>query len=155
MWSSIEETLRKYFQFRGRSGRREFWTWTIMVLAVSVVVVCTLAGLSFILDNAYNSVLSSVYKCILISLGLFWLAMFIPSLTVSVRRLRDAGISPWTLLIPAALCIFTFIVLVDIGLSNMDGSTARYSDALAFILSAFTGMTIFTFLILFCLPSKK
>ena len=93
MWSSIEDTLRKYFQFRGRSGRREFWTWAIMVLAVSVVVVCTLAGLSFILDNAYNSVLSSVYKCILISLGLFWFAMFIPSLTVCVRRLRDAGIS--------------------------------------------------------------
>lgn len=155
MWSSIEDTLRKYFQFRGRSGRREFWTWAIMVLAVSVVVVCTLAGLSFILDNAYNSVLSSVYKCILISLGLFWLAMFIPSLTVSVRRLRDAGISPWTLLIPAALCIFTFLVLVDIGLSNMDGSTARYSDAFAFILSSVTAMTVFTLLILFCLPPKK
>ena len=155
MWSSIEDSLRKYFQFRGRSGRREFWTWAIMVLAVSVVVVCTLAGLSFILDNAYNKVLSSLYKCILISLGLFWLAMFIPSLTVSVRRLRDAGISPWMLLIPAALCIVTFLVLADIGLSNMDGSTARYSDALAFILSAVTAVTVFVFLFLFCLPSKK
>lgn len=155
MWSSIEDTLRRYFQFRGRSGRREFWTWAIMVLVVSVVVVCTLAGLSFILDHAYNKVLSSVYKCILISLGLFWFAMFIPSLTVSVRRLRDAGISPWMLLIPAALCIVTFLVLADIGLSNMDGSTARYSDAFAFILSSVTGMTIFTFLVLFCLPPKK
>jgi len=155
MWSSIEDTLKKYFQFGGRSDRREFWTWAIMVLAVSVVVVCTLAGLSFILDNAYNKVLSSLYKCILISLGLFWLAMFIPSLTVSVRRLRDAGISPWTLLIPAALCIVTFLVLADIGLSNMDGSTSSYSDAFAFILSAVTAVTVFVFLFLFCLPSKK
>ena len=155
MWNSIEQTLRNYFRFGGRSGRREFWTWVLMILAVSVTVICTLAVLAFVVDHAYSRVLSSIYKCILISLGLFWIAMFIPSLTVSVRRLRDAGISPWTLLIPAALCIFTFIVLVDIGLSNMDGSTARYSDALAFILSAFTGMTIFTFLILFCLPPKK
>ena len=124
-------------------------------MTVSVVVVCTLAGLSVILDNTYNRVLSSLYKCILISLGLFWLAMFIPSLTVSVRRLRDAGISPWTLLIPAALCIVTFLVLADIGLSNMDGTTARYSDAFAFILSAVTAMTGFVFIILFCLPSKR
>lgn len=155
MWNSIKRTLRNYFLLGGKSGRREFWIWVFIVMTVSVVVVCTLAGLSVILDNAYNRVLSSLYKCILISLGLFWLAMFIPSLTVSVRRLRDAGISPWTLLIPAALCIVTFLVLADIGLSNMDGTTARYSDAFGFILSATTGITIFTFLILFCLPSKK
>lgn len=155
MWSSIEETLRKYFRFGGKSGRREFWIWVFMVITVSVVVVCILAGLAFILDDAHNRVLSSIYKCILISLGLFWFAMFIPSLTVSVRRLRDAGISPWTLLIPAALCIVTFLVLADIGLSNMDGSTSSYSDAFAFILSAVTAVTVFVFLFLFCLPSKK
>ena len=49
----------------------------------------------------------------------------------------------------------TFLVLFDRGMSNMDGSPANYSDALAFILSAVTAMTGFVFLILFCLPSKK
>lgn len=151
----IEETLKRYFHFSGRSGRREFWTWVLMILAVSVIVVCILAGLAFILDNAYNRVLSSIYKCILMSLGLFWLAMFFPTLTVSVRRLRDVGICPWTLLIPAILSIVTFFVLADIGLSNMDGSPASYSDAFALILSAVTAITWFVFLFLFCLPSKK
>ena len=155
MWNSIELTLSKYFRFSGRSGRREFWTWVLMILAVSVTVVCILAVLAIILDHAYSRVLSSIYKCILMSLGLFWLAVFTPSLTVSVRRLRDAGICPWTLLIPAALCIVTFFVLADIGLSNMDGSPARYSDILAFLLSAATAITGVVFLILFCLPSKK
>ena len=126
-----------------------------MILAVSVTVICTLALLAFILDHSYSQVLSSIYKCILIALGLFWLAMFIPSITVSVRRLRDAGIYPWTLLIPAALGIVTFFVLADIGLSNMDGSPASYSDALAYTLSALSAVTGFVFLILFCLPSKK
>ena len=125
------------------------------MLVVSAVVICILAWLAFFLNNAYNQVLSSLFKCILISLGLFWLAMFLPSLTVSVRRLRDAGICPWTLLIPAILSIFTFFVLADIGLSNMDGSAVSYSDAFAFILSAVTAITGFVFLILFCLPSKK
>lgn len=155
MWSSIEQTLKSYFLFGGRSNRREFWTWALMILAVSVILIGTLAVLAFILDHSYSRVLSSVYKCILISLGLFWLAVLTPSLTVSVRRLRDAGICPWTLLLPAALGIVTFFVLADIGLSNMDGSQASYSDTLAFILSAVTAMTGFVFLILFCLPSKK
>lgn len=153
--NSIAETLKLYFQFKGRSGRREFWTWFLMILAVSVTVICTLALLAFILDHSYSQVLSSIYKCILIALGLFWLAVFTPSLTVSVRRLRDAGICPWTLLIPATLGIGTFFVLADIGLSNMDGTPANYSDAFAFILSAVTAMIGFVFLILFCLPSRK
>ena len=155
MWNSIEQTLKCYFRFGGRSGRREFWTWALMILAVSVILIGTLAVLAFILDHSYSLVLSSVYKCILMALGLFWLAVFTPSLTVSVRRLRDAGICPWTLLIPAALGIVSFFVLADIGLSNMDGSQASYSDAFAFIISAVTAMTGFVFIILFCLPSKR
>ena len=143
--NSIVETFKKYLCFSGRSSRKEFWIWTFMVLAVSVVLLGLLLGLMFILH----------VNCTIVPLFLFWLVAFFPSMTVAVRRLRDAGICPWTLLIPAALCIVTFFVLADIGLSNMDGSTARYSDAFAIILSAVTAMTGFVFLILFCLPSKK
>ena len=116
-----------------------------MVLVVSVVLLGLLTGLIFILH----------VNCTIIPLFLFWLVAFLPSLSVAVRRLRDAGVSPWFLLIPAILCIITFIVLFDRGLSNMDGSPASYSDTFAFILSAVTAMTGFVFLILFCLPSKK
>ena len=145
MWDSIKETLSKYFRFGGIAGRREFWTWTFMVLGVSVLLLGLLLGLMFILH----------VNCTIVPLFLFWLAAFFPSLTVAVRRLRDAGVSPWFLLIPAILCIITFIVLFDRGMSNMDGTPARYSDAFAFSLSAFTAMTGFVFLILFSLPSKK
>ena len=156
MWDSIKQTFGKYFLFGGRAGRREFWTWTFIVLAISVVAVCILAAIAFIFGNTTNHpVAEGLFHAAFILLGVFWLVMFLPSLTVSVRRLRDAGISPWFLLIPITLCIVTFLVLADIGLSNMDGSTARYSDAFAFILSAITAVTVFVFLFLFCLPSKK
>ena len=145
MWDSIKGTFSKYFRFGGMSGRREFWIWAFMVLGVSIVLLGLLTGLIFIHH----------VNCTIIPLFLFWLVAFFPSLTVAVRRLRDAGVSPWTLLIPAILCIITFLVLFDRGMSNMDGSPANYSDALAFILSAVTAMTGFVFLILFCLPSKK
>lgn len=156
MWDSIKQTFGKYFLFGGRSGRREYWTWTFIVLAITFVSVCILAAYAFLFGNTTNHpVAEGLFQALFILLGVFWLVMFMPSLTVSVRRLRDAGISPWFLLIPIALCIVTFLVLADIGLSNMDGSTARYSDAFAFILSAITAVTVFVFLFLFCLPSKK
>lgn len=145
MWDSIKGTFSNYFSFGGRSERREFWTWTFMVLVVSVVLLGLLTGLIFILH----------VDCTIVPLFLFWLVVLFPSLTVAVRRLRDAGISPWFLLIPATMCIITFLVLFDRGMSNMDGTPANYSDAFAFILSAVTAMTGFVFLILFCLPSKK
>ena len=116
-----------------------------MVLAVSVVLLGLLTGLIFLLH----------VNCTIVPLFLFWLVAFFPSLTVTVRRLRDAGLSPWYLLIPAVMCIITFLVLFDRGMSNMDGTPANYSDAFAFILSAVTAMTGFVFLILFCLPSRK
>ena len=155
MWDSIERTIKAYFRFNGKSGRREFWTWMLMVAAVSVALICVLAGLAFILDHTYSRVLSSIYKCILMALGLFWFSMFTPTLTVTIRRLRDGGISPWLLLIPATLCIVTFLVLFEVGMANMDGTASCFSDAFAFILSAITAMTGFAFLILFCLPSGK
>ena len=145
MWELIKGTFSRYFSFAGRSGRREFWTWTFMVLAVSVVLLGLLTGLIFLLH----------VNCTIVPLFLFWLVAFFPSLTVTVRRLRDAGLSPWYLLIPAIMCIITFLVLFDRGMSNMDGTPANYSDAFAFILSAVTAMIGFVFLILFCLPSKK
>ncbi len=145
MWDTIKGTFSNYFSFGGRSGRREFWTWTFMVLVVSVVLLGLLTGLIFILH----------VDCTIVPLFLFWLVVLFPSLTVAVRRLRDAGISPWFLLIPATMCIITFLVLFDRGMSNMDGTPANYSDAFAFILSAVTAMTGFVFLILFCLPSRK
>ena len=145
MWELIKGTFSRYFSFAGRSGRREFWTWTFMVLVVSVVLLGLLTGLIFILH----------VDCTIVPLFLFWLVVLFPSLTVAVRRLRDAGISPWFLLIPATMCIITFLVLFDRGMSNMDGTPANSSDAFAFILSAVTAMTGFVFLILFCLPSRK
>ena len=145
MWELIKGTFSRYFSFAGTSGRREFWTWTFMVLAVSVVLLGLLTGLIFIFH----------VNCTIVPLFLFWLVAFFPSLTVAVRRLRDAGLSPWYLLIPAIMCIITFLVLFDRGMSNMDGTPANYSDAFAFILSAVTAMIGFVFLIIFCLPSRK
>ena len=83
--------LNKYAQFSGRSRRSEYWFF----LLFNLIIVMTLAILSgmFNMDNSEpNMVFLSIY-------GLYNLAVFIPSLAVSVRRLHDVGKSGWWLFI--------------------------------------------------------
>lgn len=160
MWNSLVQTFKNYFLFKGRADRKEFWTWALAMLAVSFVFICILGVIAFINSLLYRdseiSVLSGLFTAGITLFGLFWLVMFMPSLTVSVRRLHDAGITPWLLIIPIALGIFTFLVLCDQALYNMDPSTpARYSFAFACIMSAVSAVTIIIFIILFCKQSKS
>lgn len=70
----VEQVLRKYAQFDGRSRRKEYWYFMLfyycVVLAFSLLSVVVLG---------------------LILLNIFVLAMFIPCLAVTVRRLHDIG----------------------------------------------------------------
>jgi len=156
MWESLKKTFCSYINFRGRSDRKEFWIWTLAMLAISFAFVCILAPIAFLSGNAHNPVLSGIFTATITLFGLFWIVMFLPTLTVTVRRMRDAGITPWLLLIPTALGIFTFLVLFDQALYNMDPSTPpHYSGVFAFILTSVTAVVGITFVVLFCLPSKK
>ena len=159
MWNLIVQTFKNYFLFRGRADRKEFWTWALAMLAVSFVFICILGVIAFINSLLYRDsespVLSGLFTAGITLFGLFWLVMFIPSLTVSVRRLHDAGITPWLLIIPITLGLFTFLALCDQALYNMDSSTpARYSFAFACIMTAISAVTILIFIALFCKPSQ-
>ena len=156
MWESIKKTFTSYIRFCGRADRREFWIWTLVILAISFAFFCVLAPIALLFEHAQNPVLSDIFTLTISLFGLFWSVMFFPTLTVTVRRLRDAGITPWLLLIPAALGVFTILVLFDQALYNMDPSTPPYySGGFALILTCITALVGVTFLILFCLPSQK
>ena len=156
MWNSLLRTFKSYFRFSGKADRREFWIWAFMILTVSFVLVSILAVLATLYGNSNNPVTSGIFSAtIIVLIGLFWPVMFFPTLTVSVRRLRDAGVTPWLLLIPSILCIVTFLVLFDRGLSNMDATPPSYPDSVAYTLTTLTAITRVIFLALFCKPSKR
>ena len=69
---AIKLGFERYFDFRGRSTRAEFWWWALFEL---------IAGTSGTLG------------------GLFELAVLIPGLAVGVRRLHDVNKSGWWQLI--------------------------------------------------------
>lgn len=95
--------LKKYADFNGRARRSEYWVFGLINAVISY-------GLLFMdkavfgTDFSELGILSSVYT----------LAILLPALAVSVRRLHDTGRSGWwmfILLIPLAGAIL-FIVFM-------------------------------------------
>jgi len=85
------KVLRQYADFDGRARRTEYWMFTLVNFIISMVLY--LPALYLTIDSqSENPAFFIVY-------GLYSLALFIPSLAVSVRRLHDVGKSAWFFLI--------------------------------------------------------
>ncbi len=76
--------LKRYTVFAGRSRRKEYWFFTLFYLLI-------LFGLS-IIDSFTRG--TPTYGIGLLA-GIFLLAMFLPSLAVTIRRLHDTSRSGW------------------------------------------------------------
>ena len=72
----LDTVSKKYIAFGGKADRAEFWYFTLFAFIISLVLGLLFAPLA----------------------ALFNLALLLPSLSVSARRLRDAGHTPWWLL---------------------------------------------------------
>lgn len=100
--------LKRYADFSGRSRRMEFWMWQVFQLLVYVaftILMMLLGGGMMMLTPGDPSALVAGGGVILLLGGLYLvyiLAVFIPSLAVSVRRLHDTNRSGWWLLAPLA-----------------------------------------------------
>jgi len=96
MFQSIVMTFSKYFEFRGRATRREYWTFYLFFLVVIVTLTIFEGFLSGIGLGNFNG-LANMLSVI----------SFIPNLSCAVRRIRDTGKNVWFALFP----IVNFILL--------------------------------------------
>jgi uncharacterized membrane protein YhaH (DUF805 family) len=92
--------LRKYVEFSGRAKRREYWMFVLVNLIISVILSFIDRALGFTSETGFG-LLSGIYS----------LAVLLPSLAVTVRRLHDTGRSGWWILI-ALIPIVGWIVLL-------------------------------------------
>jgi uncharacterized membrane protein YhaH (DUF805 family) len=127
IWSHVKTCIAKYVCFSGNASRNEFWSWAIFVVVVSGVLFGAAAMLAIIRNSAGPDTtsnplywLSSVIFYIFMLLGLFLLFCLLPTLAVTVRRLRDAGYHPWIIIIPILLLIGSYHPAMIIALSGMD-----------------------------------
>ena len=88
--------LKKYAVFSGRANRPEYWYFTLfyMLLLIVLMVVEMAIGIPGVLSLVGS------------------LALLLPSLAVSVRRLHDVGKSGWWMLIALVPLIGAIVLLI-------------------------------------------
>ncbi len=83
------EVLRKYTVFEGRARRSEYWYFVLF----NAVIVLVLWFFDLILGTRIKDMNIGLFS------DLYSLAVLVPSLAVSVRRLHDIGKTGWLILI--------------------------------------------------------
>jgi uncharacterized membrane protein YhaH (DUF805 family) len=109
------EVLKKYAVFSGRARRAEYWYFVLFNIIVAIVLslIDTLLGT---FDFVQGVGLLS---------GLYALAVLIPTLAVTVRRLHDVDRSGWWIFINLIPLIGTIVLLVFAVTDGTPGSN-RY-----------------------------
>jgi uncharacterized membrane protein YhaH (DUF805 family) len=96
------EALKKYAVFSGRARRTEYWMFILFNIIITVVL-----ALIDILTGTF-----SPQAGVGLLGGLYALAVLIPSIAVTVRRLHDTGRSGWWILIGLVPVIGTIVLLI-------------------------------------------
>lgn len=93
--------LRRYADFRGRSGREEFWLFMLLnyILAMIYGVAFGLAVLLMFAVDMSETEMTSACLILIVPWALWSLYLLIPALAVTVRRLHDTDRSGWNILI--------------------------------------------------------
>jgi uncharacterized membrane protein YhaH (DUF805 family) len=86
---SIKSALNKYFDFKGKATRKEFWTFYFFTLIMAVV-------FGFIDGLLGINGLSNLVT----------IALTIPTISCGIRRMHDAGKSGWFIIVPLANIVF-------------------------------------------------
>ncbi|MEA3051939.1 MAG: hypothetical protein QOG72_842 [Sphingomonadales bacterium] len=99
-WATLP--LKRYAEFTGRSRRKEYWMYVLLLIVVGIVIgiVEGITGLRGMV-GPYGPISA-----------LFGLATFIPSLAVGVRRLHDTNRSGLWLLIGYGPFILSLLLMI-------------------------------------------
>jgi uncharacterized membrane protein YhaH (DUF805 family) len=93
-WKTI--VTERYAKFDGRAGRAEYW-WFWLANIIAYILLAILLQVA------------TIFVVLLIG---FWLAIIVPSIAVSIRRLHDTNKSGWFLLLAFVPLVGGIIVLV-------------------------------------------
>ncbi len=118
--------LRRYADFSGRSRRKEYWMFILLQILIIIPVIVML-GVLGALDGGGDE-FSGPSLIFLIVIGLFFLAMFIPSLAVQVRRFHDQDKSGWFVLLGFIPYVGSLIVFVFMCLDGTKGENQYGPD---------------------------
>ncbi|GLX64937.1 MULTISPECIES: DUF805 domain-containing protein [Proteus] len=108
----LEVIKNNYANFSGRARRKEYWMFTL----VNTIIITVLYAILISSVDMNTGEMSSLGSIAGIIIGIYSLAIIVPSLAVTIRRFHDQDKSGWMFLlafIPAVggLIVFVFMCL--------------------------------------------
>ena len=97
MIDAYKNFFKNYAEFTGRSTRPDFWWVWLGNLILSIpfwIIYFYIVYLSTVMDSVSDSASEAIFMVfglVAIIYAVFYLAILVPTLALSVRRLRDAG----------------------------------------------------------------
>ena len=98
MINAIKNFFKGYVDFSGRSTRADYWWIWLANLILSIpfwIIYFYTVFLSAVMDSVSDSASEAIFMVfglVAIIYAVFYLAILVPTLALSVRRLRDAGL---------------------------------------------------------------
>lgn len=87
------EVMRKYADFSGRARRKEYWMFQLINIVILGALLAALIPPLIAHTQTFLPLFLGVFLCV------YALATIVPGLAVSVRRLHDADLSGWWVLV--------------------------------------------------------
>ena len=113
--------LKHYADFSGRARRKEYWMFVLFYIIFAFAWLVLISALSVGFGEEVQS------SAIGFAFFSYILALLLPSLAVSVRRLHDTGRSGWWLLL-ALIPYIGWLVLFIFFVINSEWSSNKYGD---------------------------
>ncbi|MFK7941469.1 MAG: DUF805 domain-containing protein [Paracoccaceae bacterium] len=118
---AVKSCFRRFVDFQGRSPRSEYWWFILFYMLVYIVLLLATA----------------VIPLLGILMFIFMIAIILPSIAVSIRRLHDLDKSGWWLLI-SFVPIAGLILIYWFCLKGTDGDNRFGPDPLGNVADRFT-----------------
>lgn len=121
----LEVIKNNYANFDGRARRKEYWMFSLINIIVIIALYLVMAGSI----DSYTGEMGGLGVTALVLMLIYCVAIFIPSLAVTIRRLHDIDKSGWWYLISfipfGGLIIFVFTCLDGTVGNNRFGSDPK------------------------------
>ena len=114
-FESIGTCLKKYFVFKGRAGRSEYWFFQLLITVISIP--------ALIFENTTDD----TYIILAGISGIIIFLLLIPTLAVTVRRFHDINKSGWFVLLQIIPFLGWIIILAMLVEKGTEGKN-RFGD---------------------------
>lgn len=135
---AIKRFFKKYATFSGRASRSEYW-WVQLFNAIigGVLYAISMAMMVGSIDTTTGELTSAAFAVPMFILGLYGLAVIVPTIAITVRRLHDANFSGLLYLLVLVPGIGGLVILVltvmpsvpEAARYDADGGAAAHASA--------------------------